>query len=444
MIQAWALKTTAERSPLLAAGLVPPIAILILVLSTRGEASNTVLKAAGLCLLLLACEACFRWMGLYRFLLRRDFLRFLGRTAAAVGGALGLVWMAYLIFPDLSPGYSSVIVVGSCSVALMAGARSLAPALLRLRRDERLLIVGREELVTALCRDVLDHIGAHEEPRRDSSATTVDPVLLKEIILRERISQIIVAEPGLESRQEIASALLECRLMGVEVVDAVDLYQRVHGKIWLDALAPGRLVFSEGFRLTPSYLLWKRVVDVTFALALLALAAPILLLVALAIRLESPGPVLFRQERVGQHGRAFTLYKFRSMVEDAESRGAAWAQRNDARVTRIGKHLRRFHVDELPQAWNVLRGDLSFVGPRPERPCFVELLREQIPFYELRHYVKPGITGWAQVCYPYAASVEDSYEKLQYELYYAKHVSLKLDLAILARTAAHVLFGRGR
>ena len=165
---------------------------------------------------------------------------------------------------------------------------------------------------------------------------------------------------------------------------------------------------------------------------------------ALVIRLESPGPVLFRQERVGQHGQPFTLYKFRSMVENAESQGARWAQKNDARVTRIGAFLRRSHLDELPQVWNVLRGDLSFVGPRPERQCFVDVLREQIPFYDLRHYVKPGVTGWAQVCYPYAASVEDSYEKLQYDLYYAKHVSLALDASILIRTAMHMLSGRGR
>jgi sugar transferase (PEP-CTERM system associated) len=447
MIKAWSLRTPGARSSLQAATLVPPLAILILVLSTRGAASNTVQKALGLGLLLVACEACFRWTGVYRLLTRRSFGRFLTRAFVAIGAGLGLAWTAFLVLPDLSPGYMAALMVGSCSVALMVGAWSLQTVMDRRNAGESLLIVGREELATTLLRDVINRPGAGGstgEPRQHASAITVDPALLKELIRTEQISRIIVAEPGLESRQEIAAALLECRLLGVDVVDAVDLYQRVHGKIWLEGLAPDRLVFSEGFRLTPSYLLVKRVVDVAFALALLVVAAPVLLLIALLIRLESPGPVLFRQERVGQHGRPFTLYKFRSMVEDAESKGARWAQKNDARVTRLGRHLRKFHLDELPQAWNVLRGDLSFVGPRPERAFFVDLLRQQIPFYDLRHYVKPGITGWAQVCYPYAASVEDSYEKLQYDLYYAKHVSLALDLAILIRTATHVITGRGR
>jgi exopolysaccharide biosynthesis polyprenyl glycosylphosphotransferase len=308
------------------------------------------------------------------------------------------------------------------------------------RGRESLLVVGNEELAADLVRDVV-RAGAAE---RETASVTVEPALLKELIRRERISRIIVAEPGLEAHNDIASALLECRLLGVDVLDAVDADQRVHGKILLRGLAPARLVYADGFRITPLYLRLKRALDVVCALALLLLAAPVMAALALVIRLESPGPVLFRQERVGQHGQPFTLYKFRSMVENAESQGALWAQKNDARVTRVGRFLRRSHLDELPQAWNVLRGDLSFVGPRPERACFVELLRRQIPFYDLRHFVKPGVTGWAQVCYPYAASVEDSYEKLQYDLYYAKHVSLALDVSILIRTGMHVLTGRGR
>jgi sugar transferase (PEP-CTERM system associated) len=325
------------------------------------------------------------------------------------------------------------------AVAIFEPARSSSPATLVRRRRESVLIVGREELAATLVPD----LSRDGEPDR-TAAMAIEPAFLKHLIRQERISRIVVAEPGLERRHDLASALLECRLLGVDVMDAVDLYQRVHGKIRLQDLAPDRLVYAEGFRLTPRYLAVKRLIDLVCALALLLVTAPILLAIALVIRLESPGPVLFRQERVGQHGQPFTLYKFRSMVENAESSGALWAQKNDARVTRVGRFLRRTHLDELPQAWNVLRGDLSFVGPRPERPCFVELLREQIPFYELRHYVKPGITGWAQVCYPYAASVEDSYEKLQYDLYYAKHVSLALDLSILFRTATHVLTGQGR
>jgi len=315
-----------------------------------------------------------------------------------------------------------------------------SPAVLVRRGRESLLVVGNEELVAELVRDVV----RTGDAKGGTAAVTIEPALLKDLIRREHVTRIVVAEPGLEARDDIASALLECKLLGVDVLDAVDAYQRVQGKILLRGLAPSRLVFAHGFRLTPLYLRLKRALDVVCALALLLLAAPIMAALALVIRLESPGPVLFRQERVGQHGQPFTLYKFRSMVENAESQGARWAQKNDARVTRIGAFLRRSHLDELPQVWNVLRGDLSFVGPRPERQCFVDVLRHQIPFYDLRHYVKPGVTGWAQVCYPYAASVEDSYEKLQYDLYYAKHVSLALDVSILIRTAMHVLTGRGR
>jgi lipopolysaccharide/colanic/teichoic acid biosynthesis glycosyltransferase len=172
---------------------------------------------------------------------------------------------------------------------------------------------------------------------------------------------------------------------------------------------------------------------------------PVMALAVIGIKLTSPGPILFRQERLGQFGRRFMVCKFRSMRQDAEAvSGPTWAGEDDPRVTPFGRFLRKFRIDELPQAFNVLAGDMSLIGPRPERPYFVELLRERVPYYELRHYVKPGITGWAQVMYHYGASVEDSYEKLQYDLYYAKHVSLQLDVRVLARTIKVVLFGRGR
>jgi exopolysaccharide biosynthesis polyprenyl glycosylphosphotransferase len=189
----------------------------------------------------------------------------------------------------------------------------------------------------------------------------------------------------------------------------------------------------------------KRALDVVCALALLLFSLPVIAIVALAVKLESPGPVLFRQERVGWYGKRFTLFKFRSMRSDAEQRsGPVWAQENDRRVTSVGRILRRFHLDEIPQALNVLRGDLSFVGPRPERPCFVEVLQRSLPLYDLRHYVKPGITGWAQVRYPYASTIAESYQKLQYDLYYAKHVSWILDLEILLRTALKLVRGGGQ
>jgi exopolysaccharide biosynthesis polyprenyl glycosylphosphotransferase len=192
------------------------------------------------------------------------------------------------------------------------------------------------------------------------------------------------------------------------------------------------------------YLVTKRALDIVAALALLALTGPIMLLIAGAIRLESPGPAIFAQERVGHHRRLFTIYKFRSMRHDAEAHsGPVWAGEEDDRVTSFGRFIRKCRLDELPQVFNVLRGEMSFVGPRPERRYFVDLLGEQISSYQMRHYVQPGITGWAQVQYPYGASIEDAYQKLQYDLYYCKHGSLRFDLLILFKTIEVVLMGRG-
>jgi exopolysaccharide biosynthesis polyprenyl glycosylphosphotransferase len=314
-------------------------------------------------------------------------------------------------------------------------------------------VLGRGDLAAKLCLDLLERQPTRRfdgtfdlGPADDGAAPArFDAAGLRDLVRRERITRIVVAEPDSAARAGVTAALLECRLLGVEVEDAVELYQRMHGKLWLEALDPGRLVFSRGFRLTPSYLRVKRLLDVVCALLLLIAAFPLLAAIALAVRLGSPGPVLFRQERVGQFGRTFTLLKFRSMRADAEAAtGPTWARENDDRATPLGGLLRRFHLDELPQAINVLRGDLSFVGPRPERACFVEMLRGKLPFYDLRHYIKPGVTGWAQVRYPYAGSVEDSYEKLQYDLWYAQNVSLGLDLRILFATAASLFGGRGR
>jgi sugar transferase (PEP-CTERM system associated) len=242
-----------------------------------------------------------------------------------------------------------------------------------------------------------------------------------------------------------ARALLDCRLRGIQVEDWPTFYEKATGKILVADLRPSWLIFSEGFVKTARTEVVKRLVDVTLALAGLALAAPAMALVALAIKLDSRGPVLFRQPRLGRSGSVFILNKFRSMREDAEREtGPVWAAQRDPRVTRVGAVLRRTRLDELPQLFNVLLGDMSFIGPRPERPEFVYDLQKQIPFYMERLSVKPGITGWAQVRYRYGASVEDALEKLQYDLYYIKNLSLFLDFLILINTVQVVLFARGR
>jgi sugar transferase (PEP-CTERM system associated) len=289
-----------------------------------------------------------------------------------------------------------------------------------------------------------DRAGLSEE-RVLQPGTTIDCRELKDFALRYGFASIVVAEPDARKREALATALLECKLQGIAVYDAVDCYERVAGKVWLEGLRPDLLVYGTGFRPVGFYVRLKRVLDVTLAALLALVTAPVVLLVSIAIKLESAGPVLYIQQRMGLNGRSFRLFKFRTMREDAESQsGPVWSSEQDERITTVGRFLRKYRIDEIPQVFNILRGEMSFIGPRPERPHFVDMLQQRIDYYDLRQYVKPGITGWAQVMYTYGASVEDSYEKLQYDLYYLKHMSLRLDLKILCRTVMVVMQGRGR
>ncbi|MGH8068026.1 MAG: TIGR03013 family XrtA/PEP-CTERM system glycosyltransferase [Candidatus Entotheonellia bacterium] len=239
-------------------------------------------------------------------------------------------------------------------------------------------------------------------------------------------------------------AILECRFHGVRVEEWPTFYEKLTGKIYVNSLRPSWLIFSDGAVTTRLTETIKRVLDITFSLAGLILCSPLMGLAAICIKLDSPGPVFFRQERVGKNGRDFMLYKFRSMQADAERMtGPVWASEDDPRITRIGQLLRKIRFDETPQMFNVLLGNMSFIGPRPERPVFVNQLKEETPFYVLRFSVKPGITGWAQVRYQYGGTVEDAMEKLEYDLYYVKNVSVFLDLLILLNTIRVVLFRRG-
>jgi sugar transferase (PEP-CTERM system associated) len=238
--------------------------------------------------------------------------------------------------------------------------------------------------------------------------------------------------------------LLQLRVRGVKVEDAATLLEKITGKIEVDDLNPSWLIFSGGFRLTPFFLFMRRALAKMISLVLLTLVLPLIPLIVLAIKLTSPGPVLYSQRRVGIHGVVFNCFKFRTMRPDAEAdTGPTWAGDDDPRITAVGKWLRTTRLDEIPQLWNVLRGDMGFVGPRPERPEFVEWLSKEIPFYQLRHLIRPGITGWAQVSYDYGASLEQAKEKLRYDLYYIKNISLSFDLYIVFQTAKIVLFGRG-
>lgn len=238
--------------------------------------------------------------------------------------------------------------------------------------------------------------------------------------------------------------VLDCKLNGMYVLDAPTFYEIVNGKLMLESINPSWFIYSIGFHRTGIFNVCKRIIDILLALAGLILTLPFFPVIALAIKLDSPGPVFFSQLRVGCKEKTFVLHKFRTMRVDAEEKtGAVWAGKNDSRVTRLGKFLRNTRIDELPQLINILRGDMSFVGPRPERPEFVEKLKQVIPYYSKRHFIKPGLTGWAQVKYSYGSSVEDAIEKLRYDLYYIKNISPFLETIIFLETIKVVLFGRG-
>ncbi len=262
-------------------------------------------------------------------------------------------------------------------------------------------------------------------------------------LLKTPVDKVIVAMSERRGSMPVRE-LLELRLNGVKVEDATSLQEKIAGKIDVDDLYPSSLIFSEGFRLNHAFLLVRRIISFLVAFVGLVICLPIIPFVALAVKLSSPGPVLFRQERVGRKGEVFTLYKFRTMRQDAEAiTGAVWAEENDPRVTSVGRFLRTARLDEIPQMWNVLKGDMGFVGPRPERPEFVQWLVDAVPYYHLRHEIRPGITGWAQIRYKYGSSQEDAKEKLKYDLYYIKNLSLGLDLLIMFQTIKIVTLGRG-
>jgi sugar transferase (PEP-CTERM system associated) len=323
---------------------------------------------------------------------------------------------------------------------------------------DRVLILGTGVPAQKVAREMLKSapigyrvLGFLTEHESEVGRTLVNPSVLGTLSDLPRLSEsldatlIVVAQEDRRKRLPV-DLLLRCRMAGVRVVEAANLFEGLSGRIPLRDLRPSWLIFSGGFHKPRVLASVKRVGEAVVAGGLLILTAPLAALTALLVRLSSPGPVLYRQARVGLDGKTFELLKWRSMGADAEkSSGPVWASGdNDPRITKLGRFMRKTRLDEVPQLWNVMRGDMSFVGPRPERPHFVQQLREVIPFYDERHSVRPGITGWAQVKFPYGSTLEDAEEKLEYDLFYVKHMSLLLDVAIVLETAKVMLLGRGR
>ncbi|MGH9607968.1 MAG: TIGR03013 family XrtA/PEP-CTERM system glycosyltransferase [Terracidiphilus sp.] len=256
------------------------------------------------------------------------------------------------------------------------------------------------------------------------------------------VDRVIVALEDRRGSMPITD-LLNLRLAGVPIEDASGILERLTGTLPLEGLSPSALMFSEGFKINASHQILRRLFSIVAAAVGLLICLPFIPFIALAVRLSSPGPVFFRQTRVGRRGRLFTALKFRTMRQDAEANGAVWASKDDPRVTSVGRFMRKARLDEIPQLWNVLRGEMSFVGPRPERPEFVQWLSKEIPYYDLRHMIRPGITGWAQVRYQYGATLEETKRKLEYDLYYLKHLSIGLDLLIMFETTKTIVLRRG-
>jgi len=295
----------------------------------------------------------------------------------------------------------------------------------------------------------LQLVGFHPLEKEQKTLVSRRRVIARSGPLEATVKQLGVHEIIVAVREQRGGvlplrSLLECRLNGVQVTDLARFFERVHGRVPIESLKVSWLIYGQGYRQGWWRSLIKRSFDLSAAIALLVFTLPIMAVIAISIAIESRGPIVYRQDRIGCRGRKFVLLKFRSMAPDAEKDGkASWASANDARVTRIGRLMRRTRMDELPQLINVLRGEMSFVGPRPERPEFVAMLTEQIPFYAVRHSVKPGITGWAQVRYSYGATVEQAVKKLEYDLYYVKNHTLLLDLLILIDTVRVVMLGEG-
>ena len=378
----------------------------------------------------------------------------------ACGLLLGLIPLGvlYYIVPTFFLGRGVLAIAVILSFVLISIVRLLFRQVVKEHNMwSRILVLGSGESADLIRKtenagelNGLNIVGYVAVPGDNHSANNADAIVLDKPLVKyvqeKDVDEIVLAVDDRRQGGLPAKDLLDCKMSGVDILDLVSFFERRTGKIRLDILYPSWLYLSEGFHESTFRRAVKRTFDIAIVLILLPIALPLMLLSAIAILVESGGrgPVLYRQTRVKQDGRLFQIYKFRSMVTDAEKDGKArWAAKNDSRITRVGSILRTLRFDELPQLINVLRGDMSFVGPRPERPEFVEQLAEKIPYYGERHRVKPGLTGWAQIRYPYGNSDEDGLEKLQYDLYYVKNFSIFLDLLILLQTAEVVMLGKG-
>jgi sugar transferase (PEP-CTERM system associated) len=405
------------------------------------------------------CQLCLYYSDLYDLRVASDRRELVVRALQSLGASSLILAVIYYLFPDLVLGRGVFFIAAAFVVLIVVGWRVGFEWLTkRAHPGERILLVGTGVAAVGLAVEMharryergVEIIGFVDPDGSQAGQALAHLGIIGTIddiptIVRDRnVDRVVVSLSDARGKLPM-ERLLEMKLAGVQFDHLATVYEEYTGKIAVENLRPSWLIFSEGFRKTRALVALKRAADITVAAAGLVLAFPVMLIAGLAIKLTSPGPIFYHQIRVGQHGVDFRVHKFRSMRPDAEAgTGAVWARvGNDPRVTPVGRVLRRSRLDELPQLWNVLVGDMSMVGPRPERPEFVRDLTKLIPFYGQRHVVKPGVTGWAQVRYAYGASVEDSMEKLQYDLFYIKNMSIALDAYIVVETIKTVLVRRG-
>jgi sugar transferase (PEP-CTERM system associated) len=411
-------------------------------------------------LIVVVCQVSLHYVDLYDLRTIAGPRDLIVRLLRAIGATSLILGIAYWLFPLWIIDRGVFLLSALLAVSLVMLWRSSFDWLMRhLASRERLLLVGTSPAAIVLARELferrmelgVDIVGFVDPDPTRVGAPVINPGVvgalddIPGLTARMRVDRVVVSLSDERGKLPMGK-LLDVRLQsGVLFDHLASVYEEYTGKIALENLRPSWLIFSTGFRKGRALMAAKRTFDLFAAVAGLILASPLMVLTALILKFESPkDPILYHQERVGLNGEVFTIHKFRTMRTDAEAgTGPVWSTANDTRVTRVGRYMRRTRLDEIPQLWNVLIGDMSLVGPRPERPAFVEQLTEQIPYYGQRHVIKPGVTGWAQVRYTYGASIEDAIEKMQYDLYYVKNLSLLFDLLIALETIKTVVLRRG-
>jgi sugar transferase (PEP-CTERM system associated) len=402
------------------------------------------------------CVICFYFNDLYDLQVVARRAELLTRLAQSLGMASLILALLYYLIPQLMFGRGVSAWAALTTGIVLVGWRLVVDAAGKFfRPEQRILVAGTGAAGIRLVRELIEHpelnfkvLGFLDERGENIGKRLVNPGIigglaeLEEVVRKDRVDRVVLSIAERRGQMPVEK-LLRIKFSGTRVEDAHSLYEKLTGQIMLERLTPSWLILSDGFRQNSVQILIKRIADTAISSFALIIFLPLAVLISLAIYLESGKPILFQQERVGLKGRRFQMLKFRSMCQNADKGGPAWASPHDQRITRVGRLLRRYRLDEVPQFINVLQGDMSIVGPRPEQPGFVNMLEAQIPYYAQRHTVRPGITGWAQIKYQYGSSTDDAIRKLEYELFYIKHMSISFDLLIIFRTVQVVLFGAG-